>query len=75
MTRNISYSLRAMTTDDIARCEFSKRVNSSQMRFNSSSPFTQTRKLTKTSNHVGKTIISIVVTIASLLTFTLKLLE
>ena len=35
-----------MSTDDISRYEFSKRIYSYQTRFNYPSPFTQTTKIT-----------------------------
>ena len=43
---------REMSTDDISRYEFSKRIYSSQTRFNYPSPFTQTTKITHA--NIGK---------------------
>ena len=43
---------REMSTDDISRYEFSKRIYSSQTRFNYPSPFTQTTKITHANNTV-----------------------
>ena len=41
-----------MSTDDISRYEFSKRIYSYQTRFNYPSPFTQTTKITHANNIV-----------------------
>ena len=49
-----------MSTDDISRYEFSKRIYSYQTRFNYPSPFTQTTKITHANNivkHDGYSII------------------
>ena len=43
---------REMSTDDISRYEFSKRIYSYQTRFNYPSPFTQTTKITHANNIV-----------------------
>ena len=42
MLNNTIESHKEMSTDDISLSEFSKRINSSQTRLNSPSPFTST---------------------------------